>query len=714
MSGENRTPNRLAGSTSPYLLQHAYNPVDWYPWGPEALERARREDRPILLSIGYAACHWCHVMEHESFEDADIARLMNEHFVCIKVDREERPDLDDIYMSAVQMLTGSGGWPMTVFLKPDGSPFYGGTYFPPDERWGRVGMRRLVPEIARVWREQRDDVDAQAADLSRAVVSIVSGSADGARLPVRAAIDQAVVRMLQNHDDEWGGFGGAPKFPPAMGVSLLLARYVETRDARIEPVVRTTLNRMARGGLYDHLGGGFARYSVDERWQVPHFEKMLYDNALLLSAYAEALVVLGDTPDGLYTRVLRETIDFVARELTDPAGGFYSSLDADSEGEEGKFYAWTLAEVEAVLGPGDGALLAEAYDVTPEGNWEHGRSVIWRPDGTAPENEAILAPLRARLFAARAARVRPGLDDKVLAAWNGLMVSGLVRAATALAVSGAGAEAGAGAATPEASAASHAVAALEAARRAADFALRELRGPDGRLRRSWRQGTAAHAAYVEDYAALALGLVDLYEATFEPRWLREASALVEQAVALYADATNGGFFLTAHDAEDLLARPKGAYDGATPSPNALMAEALFRLSALLDRADWRTRAEGTVAAFVASIEGTPGAHHRLLRVLDALTGDSIEVAIVGPRGHAATEALLDVVRRSGRPNRVVAFLDTAAPEAEAKAARDLIPLLRDRMPPAGAVAAAWVCRSFACRAPVTTPEALTAELETYE
>lgn len=669
--------NRLATATSPYLLQHARNPVDWYPWGPEALERSRREDKPIFLSIGYAACHWCHVMEHESFEDESIAALMNAEFVCIKVDREERPDLDDIYMSAVQMLSGSGGWPMTVFLTPDLEPFYGGTYFPPEDRWGRLGMRRLVPEVARVFRESRSEVTEQAAELTRAIRATLGSTSSMPAGPVgRELLDAAVVRLLSNHDDEWGGFGGAPKFPPSMGLSLLLRHHHRTGDSRSADVVRTTLDRMARGGIYDHLGGGFARYATDARWQVPHFEKMLYDNALLVSVYAEAIRILGDTVDGQYRRVIDESLAFVLRELTDPAGGFYSSLDADSDGEEGVFYVWTREDVELVLGEADADFFCDAFDVTPEGNWEHGRNILWQPE--SPDQETIdrLVPLRKKLFEARAPRNRPGLDDKVLAAWNGLMISAFVDAALAL----------------------HDPAWLEPARRAANF-VRSQMTIEGRLRRSWRAGKAELTAYVEDYAALAGAFTDLYEATFEPEWLEAAAALVTTALAHYEDPA-GGFFLTADDADAILLRPKSAQDGATPSGNAMMANVLLRLAALLDRPDWHGAAERTVQSHAASLAQYPGAHHRLLLAVDWLTSDPVEVAIVGEPGDPATLALIHAARAARPYNRVLAFADRAT---------DALPLLkgrtvRDDRP------TAWVCRQFACRAPVQTVEELRGEL----
>jgi uncharacterized protein YyaL (SSP411 family) len=650
-------------------------------------------------------------MAHESFEDAEIAGLMNENFVCIKVDREERPDIDEIYMSAVQLMTGSGGWPLTAFLTPDLKPFYGGTYFPPDDRYGRPGMKRLIPEIARIYRERRDDVAGQAEELTRAVVTVTTlqagraGSGESGtpgKPPGREVFEKAVRRLVQNHDDEWGGFGPAPKFPPSMALSLLLRHHRRNpADLDTEKAVTTTLDRMAQGGLYDHLGGGFARYSTDERWLVPHFEKMLYDNALLVSVYAEAREALGGLAGERYGKVILDTLAFVERELTDPLGGFYSALDADSEGEEGKFYVWTFDEIVATLGLDDATFFARIYDVSEAGNWE-GVNILWfgRPlahlareaglEGTDEEVEKIaqvrLAPLREKLMAIRSKRIRPGTDDKVLTAWNGLMITAFARAAQALD-------------QPDL--------ALPA-ERAADFILTTMMR-DGRLLRTWRQGQAHLAAYLEDYSFLAVGLVDLYETTFDLRWLKAAADLVATAIRHFGDSPAGGFFFTADDHEELLARPRSVYDGAVPSGTSMMVEALLRLSLLLDRPEWRQTAERTLSGLAESLAEAPGGHHRMLAAIDWITDTPIEIAFVGGRETTEGMRLLEAVRGKYLPNSAVAWLDPAAPGAAEVEA--FVALLRGKTP-IGGKPAAYVCRNYACRKPVTTAEELALSLET--
>ncbi|HEX7379249.1 MAG TPA: thioredoxin domain-containing protein, partial [Pirellulales bacterium] len=531
-------PNRLAHETSPYLLQHANNPVDWYPWGPEAIERSRREDKPIFLSIGYSACHWCHVMEHESFENEMIARQLNEGFVCIKVDREERPDLDQIYMTAVQAMTGRGGWPMSVFLTPDLKPFYGGTYWPPVGRMGMPGFDQVLDAVLNAWRERRPLVDQQASDLAADVdragrMALPPGELS--ELPLEAA-EAALERVF---DHQHGGFGGAPKFPHPMDLRLLLRRWRRAPQAPLLNMVTLTLDRMAAGGMYDQLGGGFHRYSVDERWLTPHFEKMLYDNALLSAAYVEAFQATG-RPD--YERVARETFDYILREMTSPEGGFYSTLDADSEGEEGMFYVWTPAEIEAALGPDRARTFCRLYDVSEEGNFE-GRNILNLPktleqasrilSRDTAELAAELAESRAKLLAVRNQRVWPGLDDKVLVSWNGLMIDALASAAAAL-----GEERY-----------------LRAARAAADFILDKMRREDGRLSHSWRAGQAKLDAYLDDYACLANALVSLYEAGFEERWIDAAAQLADILLADFEDHEAGGFFYTATGHEQLISRP---------------------------------------------------------------------------------------------------------------------------------------------------------------
>jgi hypothetical protein len=578
-------------------------------------------------------------------------------------------------------------------------------------------MTRLLKEISRIYRERREDVDAQAAELAQAVRSIIRGEgvppfSEGSAGDLGSdLVDRAARRLLQNHDQSWGGFGPAPKFPPAMGLSLLLRHHARTGDEEVRSAVRKTLERMALGGIYDHLGGGFARYSTDERWHVPHFEKMLYDNALLVSVYVEALQALGDDEGGLYRRVIGETLAFVARELTDAGGGFFSSLDADSEGEEGKFYVWTRPEVDGILGDEDAEYFAHYYDVSSEGNWEHGSSILWlrrplsqlargmRASGSSegrmsdpsevgaahegPDEELAqealerLSPMKAKLLEARGRRIRPALDDKVLASWNGLMISAFARAGQALA-------------EPSL---------IRSAERAADFVLENMHR-DGRLLRTWRCGQARIGAYLEDYAFLAMALVDLYEATFDLRRLIRASQLVETALKHFGDDAGGGFYFTADDHEALLTRPRSSYDGAIPSGQSVMAQVLLRLALLLDRGDWRERAEKAIRAVADSLRQNPGAHHQMLAAVDWLDSHPLEVALVGPAIAPETKALLAEVRRGYCPNKVVALLDPLASDAAER--ERSIPLLRGK----GLVAdrpAAYVCRNFACQTPVTTP-----------
>ena len=616
---EHRPTNRLIHETSPYLLQHAHNPVDWYAWGPEALARARAEDKPILLSIGYSACHWCHVMERESFEDEAIAELMNRHFVSIKVDREERPDLDDVYMAAtLAMNQGQGGWPMTVFLTPEQEPFYAGTYFPPEDRWGRPGFSTVLKRIAEMWEKERESIKEQGAQLAaylRENAQAAPGGAVG-----EEALREAADQLGHEFDDRWGGFGPAPKFPPSAALSLLLRVHRRFSDAHALEMVRRTLDAMARGGMYDQLGGGFARYSTDVRWLVPHFEKMLYDNAQLARAYLEGLQVTGDD---FYGRIATETLDYVLREMTDPAGGFYSATDADSEGEEGKFFVWTPGEVRAALGP-DGEELARRfcayYDVTEAGNWE-GRSILNAPRPMAAvarelgidpaELERSLADARARIYEARSKRVPPARDDKVLTAWNGLMISALAEAFRVMD-------------DPRY---------LAAARRAADFLLSTLRRPDGRLLRTWRAGRAHLDAYLEDYAFLAEALVDLYEASGTSRYLDEAAALAGRIREDFA-AEEGGFFSTARGHEPLIVRPREGHDGAIPSANAAAAMALARLSYLLDRPELREDAVRAIRAWGKPIARQPRSFAKSLAVVDFLLEGPVELALVGEIGRA--------------------------------------------------------------------------------
>ncbi len=688
MSSEHtgRQPNRLLQETSPYLLQHAYNPVDWYPWGEDALRRARELNRPILLSIGYSACHWCHVMERESFEDEEIARFMNEHFVCIKVDREERPDLDDIYMRAtLAMNHGQGGWPMTVFLTPEQEPIFAGTYFPPTDRWGRPGFLTVLKKVADFWQNDPEGLRRQAAHLTARLkeeVQSVNPMAVG-----EAELDAAVAQFAENFDPRYGGFGGAPKFPPATGLSLLLRSHHRTGAPHTLHMVRKTLDAMAAGGMYDQIGGGFARYSTDERWLVPHFEKMLYDNALLARTYIEAYQV---TEDASYRRIATEVLDYILREMTSPEGGFYSATDADSEGVEGKFFVWTPEEIRAVLpSDADARLFCAYYDITAAGNWVEplastSHKAVSIPnrlrsaDETArelglsvEELEAAVARLRPIVYEARRKRVPPGLDDKIITAWNGMMI---------------GAMAEGGRVFGEARY-------LQAARRAADFLLSVLRRPDGGVFRTYRAGQARGAAFLEDYAWLADGLIDLYEAGAEEQYLNEAVCLAEIIVTEFADEEHGGFFTTAKDHERLILRSREGPDGATPSSNAVAASALARLSCHFGREDFRQAAAHAIRAYGRQIARYPRAFAKSLAVADLLLQGPVELALVGPPGEAAYERLKAEMNRPYLPNRIIAHWDPAHETTKH-------PLLRGKGLVQGRPTL-YICRNFSCRQPIT-------------
>jgi len=693
----NAEPNRLIHETSPYLLQHAYNPVDWHPWSPEALSRAAAEDKPILLSVGYSACHWCHVMAHESFEDPEIAALMNELFVNVKVDREERPDIDAIYMEAVQALTGGGGWPMTVFLTPEGKPFYGGTYFPPVSRYNMPGFPQLLMAISEAWQNRRKELLSAGERLAEALNRTADLRPSDAPLD-RGLLDRAVQGMLRALDKVEGGFGGAPKFPQPMNVDFLLGRYVQSMQPST-PLLHAatfTLTRMARGGMYDQLGGGFHRYSTDSEWLTPHFEKMLYDNAQLARAYLHAWQVTGDP---LFRRIVEETLDYVLREMTSPEGGFYSAQDADSEGKEGKFFVWTPAEINDLLGSEDGRLFSGYFGVTPRGNFHeaggavsilHARrelDVVAADLGVTPERlrEAIERG-REILFEARERRVHPGRDDKVLAEWNGLMLHAFAEAGVVL-----GREDY-----------------VSAARRNANFLLSAMRaeGDDGHLRlyRTWKDGRAHLNAYLEDYAAVALGMLALYEVTFELRWLRASLDLAQTILDRFHDGAGGGFFQTAADHEKLVARRKDFVDSAIPAGNSLAADLLLRLARLLDRPQLGELAAGVLALMAEAMGEQPLAFGRLLAALDFYVNPGFEIAIVGDPASDDTPALLAEIRRRFMPNTVLAL---GLPGSEAATE---IPLLAGRDMRDGR-ATAYVCRNYACNLPVTELAALARQLE---
>jgi uncharacterized protein YyaL (SSP411 family) len=684
-----RHTNRLSLETSPYLLQHAHNPVDWYPWGPDALTRAKLLDRPIFLSIGYAACHWCHVMERESFEDEATASFLNGRFIAIKVDREERPDLDQIYMAAVQSMTGGGGWPMSVFLTPEGRPFYGGTYFPDSPRHGLPSFRQVLEGIDRAWRERR-------SELESAGVRLVESLAAQSRLPAvqeppgPALMETATTLIEQSFDTSTGGWGGAPKFPQPMTVELLLRRAA-AGDARPLAVARRTLDRMADGGIHDQLGGGFHRYATDAVWLVPHFEQMLYDNAQLARAYVHAWALTGEPR---YRDVAVGTLDYVLRELTTADGAFAASQDADTDGVEGATFTWRADEIRTVLGD-DAPLLMTAYGVSDGGNWE-GVTILSRVRPASElaklyrispkEAESGLARARERLLAERARRAQPARDDKALAAWNGLAIGALGDAARLL-----------GAAGEAALTERYRAAAV----RAAEVILGGLLGPDGRLGRSWKDGRSSGQGVLEDYADLAEGLLALYAATFDERWFSVARTLADAILDRFADP-GGGFFDTATDHERLVTRPKDVQDNATPSGGAVATIVLLRLAAYTGEGRYRQAAERAITTVTPFAVRYPTAFAMWLQAVDLSLADIAEVAVVGELDDPDTRALLDVAAGGYAPSRVV-----AASPLEGRVSA--IPLLHDR-PRLRGRPTAFVCRGFACQTPVTDPDALREQL----
>ena len=681
---DHKHTNRLADESSPYLRQHAHNPVDWYPWGEEALAAARDADQPILLSVGYSACHWCHVMERESFEDEQIAQRMNAHFVNIKVDREERPDVDEIYMTAVQAMTGQGGWPMTVFLTPDLQPFYGGTYFPPEDRHGRPGFPRVLQAIADYYRENRAGVAEKTAELMRALQQHAEFLTPGS-IPGEEILDGACEQLKSTYDARFGGFGGAPKFPPSMSLSLLLRRYVRRGDQRALEIAEHTLKCMARGGMYDQLGGGFHRYSVDEHWLVPHFEKMLYDNALLVWTYLEAYQA---TQDEFYREVVEHTLGYVLREMTQPEGGFYAAQDADSEGEEGLFFTWLLEEIEDLLGEEDVALFARYYGVVPEGNFEHGRNILHvesELEGVArllkvePERLAqVVERGSAVLLAARQQRIAPGRDDKILTAWNGLMISAMARAYQVVGEDRY----------------------LQAAVEAADFILERM-VCDGRLLHTYKDGRARIPAYQDDYACLVNGLLDLYEANFELRFFAAAEHWAAEMVERFWDEEHGGFFYTGAEATDLIVRSKNPFDNATPSGNSMGALALLRLGAMKgDQALWQ-QGEQALVLFEQLLRRAPSAGAQMLCALDFYLARPTEIALVGDQ--AECRAFATALHRCFVPNKVVLAAGVGADEAESA-----LPLLEGKLAVGGR---AYVCRDETCSQPLTTATDLVEQLK---
>ena len=696
-------PNRLINETSPYLLQHANNPVDWYPWGEEALERAKAENKPILLSIGYSACHWCHVMERESFENEDIAKLMNENFISIKVDREERPDLDAIYMEAVQMLTGSGGWPMTVFLTPDCRPFYGGTYFPPVDHHNMPGFPRLLLSIAQAYKEQQGAIAQTTKQLAQQMGR--SGQLSGGQGPLTVdTLHQAYSTLAAGFDYQNGGIGAAPKFPQPMTLELLLRYYYHGYSERALEMLHLTLKNMAHGGIYDQIGGGFHRYSTDAYWLVPHFEKMLYDNALLARLYLHAYQATGSP---LYRRITEETLDYVLREMTSPLGGFYSAQDADSEGEEGKFFVWTPEEFHAALGKETADLVGGYLGLTDAGNFE-GKTILNIPQEpasfaeeqglTLPVLEEMIEAAKQTLLGRREERVHPFLDDKVLASWNGLMLRTFAEAAVGL-----------GRADY-----------LEAAVNNAHFLLNTMM-PQGRLLRSYREGQAKLLGYLEDYAFVADGLLALYEATFEPRWLSEAVSMADSMVDLFWDEGAGFFYDTGSDHESLVMRPRDVFDNAQPCGGSIASDLLLRLALITGNQEYSIKGAKPMRALNQLMTRAPAGTGHWLAALDFYVSIPKEIAVVGPRTDPATQGLLDVVFSHYLPNKVMVgasgALDGGSPQPpfakgglRAIPSLPEIPLLRDRGM-IGGKPTAYVCQNYTCRLPVTDKEALAAQLD---
>jgi uncharacterized protein YyaL (SSP411 family) len=675
---DNKHTNNLINETSPYLLQHAHNPVDWFPWGEAALNKAREEDKPILLSIGYSACHWCHVMEHESFEDEEIAKLMNENFVNIKVDREERPDLDQIYMSAVQMMTGHGGWPMTMFLTPDGVPFYGGTYFPPEDRYNMPAFPRILLSVAEAYRSQKDQVASTATTMLGELRRV--GLAEASReMLAREILDGAFRRISSSYDRTNGGFGGAPKFPPAMNLEFFLHTWHRSGSTEALEMVEHTSRKMAEGGMYDQIGGGFHRYSVDAKWLTPHFEKMLYDNALLSQLYLH-LYQITKNPDA--RRVAEETLDYVVREMTDAQGGFYSSQDADSEGHEGKFFVWSRAEIFKLLGESDGNLFCDFFNVTERGNFE-GENILnitssladvaARHSVSVEHLQTVIAGGRRKLFEVRERRIKPGRDEKILTAWNGLMLASFAEASAILDRSDY----------------------LSVAEANAHFLLNHLQR-DGLLLRTYKDGAAKLNAYLEDYACLIHGLVSLYEATGTLIWIEAAVSLADKMIEQFWDENDGAFFFTGKSHEQLIVRSKEFMDNATPSGNSIATLSLLRLGLLTGSEDYRRRATAVLRLMADQVRRYPSAFGFALGALDFYLDSPLEVVIVGS-AETLLDDLLRTLRETYLPNRVIALCSRDHEKAAA-----LVPLFIGRNTLANQPTA-FVCRANTCQTPVYTP-----------
>jgi hypothetical protein len=685
-----KKPNRLSYEKSPYLLQHADNPVDWYPWGEEAFQKARAEDKPVFLSIGYSTCHWCHVMAHESFEDEEVARVLNEHFVSIKVDREERPDIDAVYMNVCQAVTLRGGWPLSIFMTPEAKAFYAGTYFPKTGRMGMPGFVDVLMEIAAAWKNDRQRLIEASEKITRGIQPR-AGHDVGPRLETDT-LSKGYDQLLQAFDSRWGGFGSAPKFPTPHNLTFLLRWYRRSGDRGALKIVERTLEAMRDGGIYDQIGFGFHRYSVDEKWLVPHFEKMLYDQAMLAMAYTEAYQVTGKER---YARVVREILTYVLRDMTDSEGGFYTGEDADSEGKEGLFYVWTPAEVRDVLGKERADLFCKFYDIGPHGNFEEGRSIAHiripiedfaaREQVEPAELEHLLGEGRERLFAARERRVHPLKDDKVLTSWNGLMIAAMAKAYQALGDQSF----------------------VEAARRGADFILARLKAPGPRLYRRYRQGEVANHGYADDYAFLVWGLLDLYEATFDFKYLDEAASLNQVMLDLFWDGEYGGVFFTGREHEPLIARNKEIYDGAVPSSNSVAALNLIRLGRMMGAPDLAEKANQVARAFATRIKAYPSAYTLFLAALEFMIGPNREIVVVGDPGDRETRILAEAVHRSFLPDKVLLSKPNGGGDEKLNRLAPLVKAVRgaDR-----ATAAVYVCEDSVCGERLTTVSEVRAAL----
>ncbi|MDY0039953.1 MAG: thioredoxin domain-containing protein [Desulforhabdus sp.] len=678
-------PNLLSQEKSPYLLQHANNPVNWHPWKDEAFKKALEEDKPIFLSIGYATCHWCHVMEHESFEDEEVAKILNDHYVSIKVDREERPDVDQIYMTVCQALTGSGGWPLTIFMTPDRKPFFAGTYFPRQSRMGMPGFMDILRQIAELWKKDRHRA-LSAGDKITAAIQPKKGTAEGPPISVDM-LEKGYNQLSSSFDSTWGGFGSAPKFPTPHHLTFLLRWNKRRPDSQALAMVEKTLDAMRNGGIFDHIGFGFARYSVDARWFAPHFEKMLYDQAMLTMAYLEAFQTTGKDR---YARVAGEIFEYVLRNMTDPEGAFYSAEDADSEGVEGLFYLWTPAQIKAVIGEEAGDLFCRFYDVTQAGNFEDHRNILHVSKPTevfakvvgmgAEELSAVLEESRRKLLAFRETRIHPLKDDKILTSWNGLMIAALAKGYQAL----------------------RNEIYLSAAQKAADFILKVLRKDSGRLFRRYRQGEVANPGYMDDYAFMTWALIELYESTFDVRYLEEALQLNRHAMDLFWDEQDGGFFYTAQDSESLIVRDKEIYDGAIPSSNSIAALNLLRLGRMTGSSELESYADRLFKRFSAMVGEYPSAYTQFLNAVDFAVGPSREIVIVGEAGQEDVRLMVDVLHRPFLPNRVVLLKQGGeAGRRLVELANYLEPLTQVRGEPT-----VYICENYACRTPITQVEAL--------